>query len=306
VVVRQQKKVKVFIATKTNWFKLVFVARHQPKPTKPTTTTMSKAYTADKASHITKRQSRAMVANDLKKEIKEGSVIHYLGGTSTQTPFENKFKGKQTFVRYEMMRAITPNGYNQVRFDQTGDAILPEKGENGYFVNDNFFDSFFAVNQKIKGNELHLWLDFCGMPKSDLLDPIYYSFLHEDSVDFKTLYITFFLNPRNCKEVKNLYNGVKGSKDRANIIIKKLQSMAGDDNFSFEVFDIYNNGKSPMAVLKIERREKINDMSQKASVENYVNLHKRGFSNKQIAIFWRAGIMQVAGYAASAKRMKMI
>lgn len=277
-------------------------------PNLNSTTTMSKQYTKDIASYITKRQSRAKVADGIKQTMKEGSIIHYLGGTSTQTPFEDKFKNKgATFVRYERMRAITPNGYNQVTFDQTGEAVLPEKGEKGYFVNDNFFDSFFTMNQKVQGNESHLWLDFCGMPKTDLLESIYYAFLHEDAVDFKSLYITFFLKVRNCEDVKkNLYcNGEKTIEEKTNTLLNKFKSMAGED-VDCEIFDTYMNGKSPMAVLKIERREKINDMAKTASVENYVNLHKRGFSNKQIAIFWRSGIMQVAGYAANAKRKGLI
>jgi hypothetical protein len=267
---------------------------------------MSKNYTASVASFVTKRQSRKKVAQSIKDTMRDNSIIHYLGGTSTQTPFENQFKDRDcTFVRYERMRSLVPSGYKKVTFNQM-EAILPDDVERGYFVNYDFFNSFFEIETKVKGNETHLWLDFCGMPKNDLLEPIYYSFLNEDSADFKTLYITFFLNPRNCKEVKELYNGEKGSKNRADIIIKKLQSMAGNDMFSFEVFDIYTNKKSPMAVLKIERRTKEDDMTKTASVENYVNLRKKGFTNKQIAVFWRAGTMQVAGFAASAKRKKLI
>jgi hypothetical protein len=281
-------------------------------PNLNSTTTMSKQYTKDVASFVTKRISRAKVANGIKETMKNGSVIHYLGGTSTQTPFENKFKGKDTtFVRYERMKSITPNGYGQVTFDKKGDAILPDKGEKGYFVNDDFFNSFFEINSKVTGNESHFWLDFCGMPTNDLLDCIYFTFLHEDSVNFKSLYLTFFVNPRNCKEVKAMFTkGEKTLEDRANTLLSKIKEdwewQDQEENNSIEIFDTYYNGNSPMVVLKIERREKINDMSQKASVQNYVNLHKRGFSNKQIAIFWRAGTMQVAGYAASAKRMKLI
>jgi hypothetical protein len=268
---------------------------------------MSKQYTPSVASFVTKRESRKKVANGIKDTMKNNSVIHYLGGTSTQTPFENQFKNKDcTFVRYERMRSIVPSGYKQVTFNNKGDAILPKDAERGYFVNDDFFNSFFDIHSKVKGNETHLWLDFCGMPTSSLLECLYHSFLSEDAVEFKSLYLTFFMNPRSCKDLKNMFtNGEKTLDDRANTILSKLKDMTKGE-FDFSVFDTYMNGKSPMAVLKIERREQIEDMSQKASVQNYVNLHKRGFSNKQIAIFWRAGIMQVAGFAASAKRQKMI
>jgi hypothetical protein len=283
---------------------------HQSQSTKPKpkTTTMSKLYTKNLASFVSKRISRVKVANGIKETMKEGSVIHYLGGTSTQTPFENKFKNKgATFVRYERMKSIVPNGYQQVTFDNKGNAHIPDKGEKGYFVNDDFFNSFFEINSKVTGNETHLWLDFCGMPKTDLLEMLYYTFLHEDAVNFKSLYLTFFLKVRNCEDVKkNLFcNGEKTIEEKSNTLLNKFKSMAGE-NVDCEIFDNYMNGKSPMVVLKLERRDEIEDMAKTASVENYVKLHKRGFSNKQIAIFWKAGLMQVAGFAANAKRKKMV
>ena len=285
----------------------------QSTKTKPKTTTMSKLYTKNLASFVSKRISRVKVANGIKESMKNGSVIHYLGGTSTQTPFENKFKIKgATFVRYERMRCPVPSGYELVTFDKQGEAIIPEKGEKGYFVNDNFFNSFFEINSQVRGNESHFWLDFCGMPTSDLLDCIYYTFLYDrDSLyfnsNFKSLYLTFFLKTRNCEDVKkNLFcNGEKTIEEKSNNLLNKFKSMAGE-NVDCEIFDNYMNGKSPMCVIKLERREKIEDMAKTASVENYVKLHKRGFSNKQIAIFWKAGTMQIAGYAANAKRKKMV
>lgn len=268
---------------------------------------MSKQYTKEVATYYTKRQSRNKVAKGIKDTMKENSVIHYLGGTSTQTPFENKFKNNNvTFVRYERMRSLVPNGYKQVTFEK-GNAVLPSD-ETRYFCNGDFFDCFFPMQEKVKGSESHFWLDFCGMPKNDLLESIYYTFLYEDSeTNFKSLYLTFFLNPRSCKEVQSMFaNGEKTLEERAQTLLAKIKGMVNNDNFNFEVFDTYMNGISPMAVLKIERRDTLEDMTKTASINNYVNLHKRGFTNKQIAIFWRAGIMQVAGFAAQAKRKGMI
>jgi hypothetical protein len=276
---------------------------------------MSKQYTNAVATYYTKRQSRNKVAKGIKDTMKENSVIHYLGGTSTQTPFENKFKNNDvTFVRYERMKSFVPNGYKQVTFDNTGNANLPEKGEKGYFVNGDFFDCFWSISEKLNADyskEEHYWLDFCGMPKSDLLEMIYYTFLFRDESlenwNFKSLYLTFFLNPRSCKEVQSMFaNGEKTLEERAQTLLAKIKGMVNNDNFNFEVFDTYMNGISPMAVLKIERRDTLEDMTKTASINNYVNLHKRGFTNKQIAIFWRAGIMQVEGFAAQAKRKGMI
>ena len=267
---------------------------------------MSKQYTADLASFVTKRDSRKKIATSMKNGMKNNSIIHYLGGTSTQTPFENEFEGTDTtFVRYERMKALVPSGYEKVEFNQKGVNIPASKK---LFVNEDFFESFFDIYGKVQGNENHLWLDFCGLPTESLMDCINYTFFHKDSdIKFKSIYFTFFLNPRNCKDAKELFsNGEKNIQDRANTLLEKIKSMTDRDDLSFEVFDTYMNFKSPMAVLKIERRENIEDMSKTASVDNYVNLHKRGFTNKQIAVFWKAGIMQVAGYAASAKRQKLI
>lgn len=271
---------------------------------------MSKHYTNIVANYYTKRQSRENVANGIKQTMRNNSVIHYLGGTSTQTPFENKFKNKDViFVRYERMKAIIPNGYSQVSFNHKGDAILPRKIDKGYFCNGDFFDCFFPMNEKVQGDESHFWLDFCGMPKSDLLESIYYTFFSEDSnVNFKSIYLTFFLNPRSCKDVKeNLFvNNEKTTEEKSQTLLNKFKSMVEGKDIDCKIFENYMNGISPMCVLKIERRANIEDMAKTASIKNYVNLHKRGFTNKQIAIFWRAGIMQVAGYAATAKRKGMI
>ena len=269
---------------------------------------MSKQYTNAVASFITKRMSRKKVATAMKASITDRAVIHYLGGTSTQTPFENNFKKDATFVRYERMKAITPSGYKQVSFSKKGKALLPKNVDKGYFCNDNFFDCYFPMAEKLNANQEHFWLDFCGMPTSDLLERIYYTFFYEVPKSFKSLYLTFFLNPRNCKDVKTtLYvNGEKTTEQKTETLLNKFKEMVKDKDIDCEVFDSYMNGSSPMCVLKLERREKESDMAKTASIENYVRLRSRGFSNKQIAIFWKAGTMQVAGYAAQAKRKNLI
>jgi hypothetical protein len=241
----------------------------------------------------------------MRNNMKLNSIIHYLGGTSTQTPFENQFKGTDaTFVRYERMKALIPSGYEKVEFQNEGVNIPNGKR---MFVNEDFFESFFDIYAKVQGNENHLWLDFCGLPTESLMDCINYTFFDKDShIKFKSIYLTFFLNPRNCKEAKELFKNDTTLDQKATTLLGEFKKMGNTDEFDFEVFDTYINGISPMAVLKIERREKIDDMAKTTSVENYVRLHKKGFTNKQIAVFWRAGIMQVAGYAAQAKRKNLI
>jgi len=270
---------------------------------------MSKHYTKDVASFASKKISRKKVATAIQDSMIDNSTIHYLGGTSTLTPFENTFRGKNvTFVRYEKLKSLLPCGYNQVSFSNRGEAILPSKGDKGYFCNGEFFECFFPLQEKLQPKQAHYWLDFCGMPQSHLLEAIYYTFFFEVEDNFKSLYLTFFLNPRNCEDVKtNLFkNGEKTTEQKAETLLNRFKEMTDGKGMDCEIFEIYNNGKAPMCVLKIERRKEIDNMTKTASLENYVRLHRKGFSNKQIAVFWRAGTMQVAGFAASAKRKKMI
>jgi len=283
---------------------------NQPKPRK--TNQMSKVYFEnDRNLSVTKSQSRKKVARSMQASIVgENILVHYLGGTSTQTPFEDEFAKKTPFVRYEKMRSFTPSGYSRVYYDNiTGNHYVTIDTKK-YFVNGDFWDSVFDMNKIFKNREHHYWLDFCGTPKQDLLDCIYETFMVDDGQPFKTLYITFFMNPRNAKDVKQLFNGnEKTLEERADTFLNKLKvkwEWEDQPEKTIEIFDTYYNGHSPMCILKIERREEENDMTKTASLENYVRLHQRGFSNKQIAIFWRAGIMQVAGFAAQAKRKKMI
>lgn len=42
------------------------------------------------------------------------------------------------------------------------------------------------------------------------------------------------------------------------------------------------------------------------SMENYARLANRGFTNKQIAVYWRTGAANIAAYAANAKRFGLI
>jgi hypothetical protein len=42
------------------------------------------------------------------------------------------------------------------------------------------------------------------------------------------------------------------------------------------------------------------------SMENYARLSQKGFTNKQIAVYWRTGLANIAAYAANAKRMGLI
>ena len=56
-----------------------------------------------------------------------------------------------------------------------------------------------------------------------------------------------------------------------------------------------------------ERRIKMTKTKKNTmSMENYARLANRGFTNKQIAVYWRTGSANIAAYAANAKRFGLI
>lgn len=222
--------------------------------------TMSKIYHAtDAAFAISKVESREKIATSIKLDLVD-KVVHYLGGQSKDTPFESQFnKGNTTFFRYEKDLCDTPKQYTEADWD--GDNLKPKKESHfGYFINDNFFESYFDILPIVSKEKNYYWLDFCGMPTEELLDSIYYSFFceEEDNSHVQDIYLTFYLNPRGIKFVSNLVNRYgDGLEERAQSLCDSIRERFNVDSHEFSVFDSYiNNGNSPMAVIKLKRKEK--------------------------------------------------
>jgi hypothetical protein len=294
-----------------------------------TTTKMSKQYTDNTAEHPAKVRSRIKIYQEMKKNFEPtgSKVIHHLGGIPPRTPFECLFltdrvageiPNEVKFVRYEKLPCSIPFGYKKLAFDYEGTPNFKkfDGSSVGFFCGKNFFEYYFEIESHItKRYENHFWLDFCGMPKHSDMECLYWTFL--DRCDnFRSLFVTFYVNPRSCAEAKEIFrNCGKSMLDKGNALCNYLKTkFPYKGNFECEVFDTYINDISPMVVIKITPKtkqqpttteEEINDMAKTASMENYVKLSTR-FTNKQIAVFWKTGIMQVAGYAAAAKRKGML
>jgi hypothetical protein len=218
---------------------------------------MSKSYTTEVANATTKMESRHKIARSIRATGKHSKVIHYLGGVSEETHFENYFSmARNTFVRYERDACETPKHYMEATW--IGDDLVEKQSNQiGYFANGNFFDEVWGFINIFEEEKNYFWLDFCGMPTEDLLDSLYYSFFHEDShmECAEEIYLTFYLNARGVKFVSNLINRYGNSlEDRANSLCDSIRERFSVDNYQFSVFDVYVNGNSPMAVIKISKQ----------------------------------------------------
>lgn len=268
---------------------------------------MSIKYTTAIAEAKVKRQSRRTIARDIKEcATANRIVLHYLGGRATNTPFENLFKGrrdKTTFVRYELHRAETPNMYERT----TPATINFEQRDNrnyGFFINGDFFKNYLYIKNKIRDIQYY-WLDFCGLPTGPVVNQLYHQVLsHIERDEDSVCYVTFFLNPRNLpkREIESIFGGYGLSrKQRAENIKNYFNNR--NQNIQCEVLEIYQNGVSPMGVFKFTNK---NMKRKPKTVNDYAKLHNDGFTNKQIAIYWRMSLMQVAGYAAQARKKRLL
>lgn len=268
---------------------------------------MSLRYTTATAEAKVKRQSRKTIAKDVKETATANRiVIHYLGGRSINTPFENLLKGrkdKTTFVRYEIHRTETPNMYERTTPAHI-DFDCKQDGSYGFFINGDFFKNYVYIANKIK-NIQYYWLDFCGPPTGPLVNQLYHQVLnHIERDEDSVCYVTFLLNPRGLskREIENVFGGYGLTrKQRAENIKKYFNNR--NQSIQCEVLETYQNGISPMGVFKFTNK----NMKQKPkTVSDYAKLHNDGFTNKQIAVYWRMSLMQVAGYAAQARKKKLL
>lgn len=217
---------------------------------------MSKAYHQNDAAFAeSKVESRMKIAKSIQSNGKHHKVIHYLGGQLTDTPFENYFPFLRTeFIRYEKEPCPTPDHYVDAEWTRDG---LVEKPLNkfGYFCNGDFFEEVENFMEIFGDKRNYFWLDFCGMPKEDLVNDIYNAFFNSDSIiDAEEIYITFFLNSRGKRFPSMMMNRYGESLDaRAFSVCDSLRERFNVDTHSFSVFDVYLNDKSPMGVIKISK-----------------------------------------------------
>ena len=269
---------------------------------------MSKRYTHALACATSKQSSREKIACDILSAGSHEKIIPYLGGASDKTPFEDLLRGqmkRNTVLRFEKMRhAEMPISYAEA----TGGIIQRDRIpslEYGHYIRGDFFKYIGDIlDQDLPKLPTHFWLDFCGMPTTKLIQKIYEEVFERISENIGwSCYLTFNVGPRLCKELKQIFKGEKLTTAQKAKRVCKWLSEDNCDNIRGEVFDLYRNGISEMIVLKFTNTD---TAKAKKTVSDYLSLANRGFSNKQIAAMWQIGIMQVAGFAAQAKRKGMI
>ena len=283
-------------------------------------------YTDTKAKNLKKKDSRCKIAKDIKNTGKHLKVIHYLGGKNPWTPFEDFFTtARTTFIRYEFKENTQlPDNYMDesefIEYQKIGrilnylkeigkDGMVQEllelkkemDSKNGCFVNGNIFNYYKKFVEMYPNHPHYFWLDFCEAPKPQLLQKIMEIVNAPYS---KEVYVTFYMNHRGKDSVRGIINYYgKSLKDRARSLKCYCKAMMPEKtNVTCEVFDIYNNDKAPMAVLKFKKKEK---SIPKKSIQEYAKASKR-FSNKQLAVLWKMSTMRIAGLAAAAKRKKLV
>ena len=213
------------------------------------------SYTSIKANHITKVSSRINIAKDMKRSAKASKkVIHYLGGPLGGTQFEDLFSNKRTtFIRYEIQRCPTPERYISPAWNKTD--LKPKTQEDlGYFVRGDMFKNYEEFLYVFGGYTHHFWIDLCGMPRQKTLKDIGNVLSSvKDSVKSE-IYVTFYLNHRGIKEVKDIFGSATNKEERAENLASHCRKLYPAYNCT--VFETYINGKDPMGVLKLTNKLK--------------------------------------------------
>lgn len=275
-------------------------------------------YTPDNEKNISKAHSRFKVARSIKADGNHDKVVHYLGGVSEETDFESYFsKLNTTFVRYERTPCNLPKDYchawkfvlspadSRHTFHMELNQKTPE--QYGYFANADFFTESqkFMQLPQIISKKNYFWLDFCGMPSDSLIGQVN-SFIKFYNDFSEEIYLTFYMNPRGKEDVEQAVNRYGSSlMERAKSICDTLKEKISIDIYSFSVLDIYTNGRSPMAVIKMKKKMKktktTNSKQTKNPIcnsENYALMRDKGFTNLEIQAMWGVPQMAVAAYQA--------
>ena len=280
---------------------------------KPTITTTM--YTPDNEKNISKAHSRFKVARSIKADGNHNKVIHYLGGVSIETDFEQYFsKQNTTFVRYERTPCDLPKDYchawnfvlSPANSRHTFHMELNQKNPDqyGYFANADFFTESqkFMQLPQIIAEKNYFWMDFCGMPSDSLIGQVN-DFVKSYNDFAEEIYLTFYMNPRGKEDVEQAVNQYGSSiKERAKSVCDTLKKKISVDIYSFSVLDVYVNGRSPMAVIKMKKKMKKtkNKISKNpiCNSENYALMRDKGFTNLEIQTMWGVPQMAVAAYQA--------
>jgi hypothetical protein len=256
---------------------------------------MSKKYTDRTASAISKKESRFRVARSIRATGDHHKMVHYLGGVSTETPFENFFNmDNHTFIRYEIDECPTPENYT--------DTFDKKPNQFGYFIKGNFFDYVDGVVSRFSSEKHYFWLDFCNMPTEELLCDIN-RFMCDNEQHIEEIYLTFFCNHRGKEYVTEVLSKYDSSLEgRAKSICATMKEKFSIDKYTFSVLDVYVNGNSPMAVIKLKKKMKTPKQNTTnrliCNSVNYAKMRDKGFNNNEIEAMWRMPKQAIAAFQA--------
>ena len=261
---------------------------------------MSLKYTKSTADALSKRESRYKVAQSIKKS-KGEKYIHYLGGVNPETTFEDYFsKEDTTFFRYEIDECPMPNNYVGLKDIFTG---IDTDNKFGFFFNSDFFNMADFTMRLCKDEKHSAWLDFCGMPTESLVNNIQeWLTKHQNRLD--EVYLTFYINSRGVEYVDGLLNKYgKGNENKAQSLCESLSNKFSLP-YTFSVLDVYVNGNSPMAVIKLTKNKmkktKAKPVVNRAVINstNYQIMRDHGFENVEISTMWQVPTQAVAAFQA--------
>lgn len=292
---------------------------------------MTNQYNLKHERNRSKNVARTIIAKDIKDDGREMGCVHHLGGVSTNTPFENKFKSRRKrmrFVRYEKRKTNIPDNYLGVHVCREWDALTNSWSKQyadqfsnktienpwGVFYNGNFQEGYKVLLKKYKQRNNYLWLDYCGTATDIIVDNLIKNLKELSQNKWKRIFVTFLLNPRNSHSAIDI-SGISDRQKRAEFLLNSILDASKNSDIIGKVLITYKNGRSPMGVLRFSRREekqKImatikqktakvtkNGNNELKSFKNknmydYLAQHKRGLTNAQIAKEWKLTRNQVA------------
>jgi hypothetical protein len=127
--------------------------------------------------------------------------------------------------------------------------------------------------------------------------------MEEDRVHISPIEFVNTLNSLASEDIKyslvyekkylNLYS--KNSNNMVTFGIKKTGK-------SEIVVDIPNKDVNILSVMQKQTTKNKTTKTTKKTVDDYIKLASRGFTNKQIAVYWKKSLRSISAYAANANR----
>ena len=167
------------------------------------------------------------------------------------------------------------------------------------------------------------WLDLCSSRSRNVIEWLTWHFdsLMTDSL----LFVTWKLDWQHIKEEDrvhispiefvNTLNSLASEDIKYSLVYeKKYLNLYSKNSNNMVTFGIKKNGKSEIVVdipnkdvniLSVMQKQTTKNKTTKTTkktVADYIKLASRGFTNKQIAVYWKKSLRSISAYAANANR----